>query len=131
MDKDRTHHWETHGRSNDIEESTPMDKVNSPNVFEPAKEEIEAVVETIHSERTPDHVQHAKKDGAKKRTGEPQHKKKTHHKETHGMSDDTDEDTIHPKDKSNSKAPKKKDGFWGFLAKLFEKCCCPHIRKRD
>ncbi|RZS11710.1 hypothetical protein BHM03_00043076 [Ensete ventricosum] len=63
MDKDRTHHWETHGRSNDIEESTPMDKVNSPNVFEPAKEEIEAVVETIHSERTPDHVQHAKKDG--------------------------------------------------------------------
>lgn len=63
MDKDRTHDWETHGRSNDIDESTPMDKVKAPNVFERAKEEIEALVETIHSKRTPDHEQHAKKDG--------------------------------------------------------------------
>ncbi|URE15523.1 hypothetical protein MUK42_12222 [Musa troglodytarum] len=154
MDKDRTHDWETHGRSNDIE-STPMDKVKAPNVFERAKEEIEALVETIHSKRTPDHEQHAKKDGSKEGTEEPLQKEKTHHKETHGMSDDIDEDTpidkvkgpnvferakeeieaivvtIHPKDESNSKPQKKKDGFWEFLAKCFDKCCSPSSRKRD
>ncbi|CAL9197974.1 unnamed protein product [Musa hybrid cultivar] len=155
MDKDRTHDWETHGRSNDIDESTPMDKVKAPNVFERAKEEIEALVETIHSKRTTDHEQHAKKDGSKEGTEEPLHKEKTHHKETHGMSDDIDEDTpidkvkgpnvferakeeieaivdtIHPKDESNSKPQKKKDGFWEFLAKCFGKFCSPHSRKRD
>ena len=42
------HHKETHGRSDDIDENTPVNEVKAPNVFERAKEEIEAVVETIH-----------------------------------------------------------------------------------
>jgi hypothetical protein len=43
----KTHEKETHGTSNDISEDTPVDKVKGPNVFERAKEEIEAVVEAI------------------------------------------------------------------------------------
>uniref|UniRef100_A0ACD5Y2F4 Uncharacterized protein n=1 Tax=Avena sativa TaxID=4498 RepID=A0ACD5Y2F4_AVESA len=43
----KTHETETHGTSNDISEDTPVDKVKGPNVFERAKEEIEAVVEAI------------------------------------------------------------------------------------
>jgi hypothetical protein len=43
----KTHETETHGTSNDISEDTPVDKVKGPNVFERAKEEIEAIVEAI------------------------------------------------------------------------------------
>ncbi|KAG7534529.1 hypothetical protein ISN45_Aa08g020770 [Arabidopsis thaliana x Arabidopsis arenosa] len=42
------HHKETHGRSDDINENTPVDEVKAPNVLERAKEEIEAVIDTIH-----------------------------------------------------------------------------------
>ncbi|KAF8401021.1 hypothetical protein HHK36_014324 [Tetracentron sinense] len=41
------HHEETHGRSDDIDENTPIDEVKGPNVFERAKEEIEALVQAI------------------------------------------------------------------------------------
>ncbi|KAK1264645.1 hypothetical protein QJS04_geneDACA017873 [Acorus gramineus] len=41
------HHKETHGRSDDIDESTSIDEVRGPGVFERAKEEIEAVIQTI------------------------------------------------------------------------------------
>ncbi|KAF4371495.1 hypothetical protein F8388_002023 [Cannabis sativa] len=41
------HHRETHGTSDDIDENTPIDEVKGPNIFERAKEEIEAVWETI------------------------------------------------------------------------------------
>ncbi|XP_062091059.1 uncharacterized protein LOC133797235 [Humulus lupulus] len=41
------HHREIHGLSDDIDENTPIDMVKGPNVFERAKEEIEAVLETI------------------------------------------------------------------------------------
>lgn len=51
----KTHHKETHGTSNDIDEDTPIDKVKGPNVFERAKEEIEALVEAIHPKKGPDH----------------------------------------------------------------------------
>ncbi|XP_066390165.1 uncharacterized protein [Miscanthus floridulus] len=44
----KTHTNETHGTSADINENTPVDKVKGPNVFERAKEEIEAIVEAIH-----------------------------------------------------------------------------------
>ncbi|XP_010451687.1 PREDICTED: DEAD-box ATP-dependent RNA helicase 42 isoform X2 [Camelina sativa] len=45
------HHKETHGRSDDINENTPVDEVKAPNVFERAKEEIEAVIDTIHPKK--------------------------------------------------------------------------------
>ncbi|XP_057766337.1 uncharacterized protein LOC130986810 isoform X3 [Salvia miltiorrhiza] len=45
------HHRETHGRSDDIDESTPIGDVKGPNVFERAKEEIEALIETIHPKK--------------------------------------------------------------------------------
>ncbi|CAI9782651.1 unnamed protein product [Fraxinus pennsylvanica] len=45
------HHKETHGRSDDIDESTPISAVKGPNVFERAKEEIEALIETIHPKK--------------------------------------------------------------------------------
>ncbi|GMI89418.1 hypothetical protein like AT5G57000 [Hibiscus trionum] len=41
------HHKETHGRNDDIDETTPLNEVKAPNVFERAKEEIEAIVGTI------------------------------------------------------------------------------------
>ncbi|KAL2480133.1 hypothetical protein Adt_33099 [Abeliophyllum distichum] len=45
------HHKETHGRSDDIDESTPISEVKGPNVFERAKEEIEALIETIRPKK--------------------------------------------------------------------------------
>ncbi|CAN6463084.1 unnamed protein product [Victoria cruziana] len=45
----KTHHKETHGTSDDIDENTAVDSVKAPNVFERAKEELEALVEAIHS----------------------------------------------------------------------------------
>ncbi|XP_018453197.1 uncharacterized protein LOC108824295 isoform X2 [Raphanus sativus] len=45
------HHKETHGRSDDIDENTPVNEVKAPNVFERAQEEIEAVIETIHPKK--------------------------------------------------------------------------------
>lgn len=36
---------------NDIDENTSMDQVRAPNVFERVKEEIEALVETIHRKK--------------------------------------------------------------------------------
>lgn len=48
LHKIKAHTDETHGTSADINENTPVDKVKGPNVFERAKEEIEAIVEAIH-----------------------------------------------------------------------------------
>ncbi|KAM0969836.1 hypothetical protein EV1_017798 [Malus domestica] len=51
-EKSPKHHTkETHGRSNDIDESIPIDHVKGPNVFERAKEEIEAILEAIHPKK--------------------------------------------------------------------------------
>lgn len=47
-DKSAHHHKETHGMRKDIDENTPLSDVKAPNVFERAKEEIEALVQTIH-----------------------------------------------------------------------------------
>ena len=44
-----SHHKETHGTSNDIDEDTPIDEVKGPNLFERAKEEIEAVVQSLQA----------------------------------------------------------------------------------
>ncbi|CAH2069679.1 unnamed protein product [Thlaspi arvense] len=45
------HHKESHGRSDEIDENTPVDEVKAPSVFERAQEEIEAVIETIHPKK--------------------------------------------------------------------------------
>ncbi|XP_073271916.1 uncharacterized protein [Primulina huaijiensis] len=45
------HHKETHGRSDDIDENIPISQVKGPNVFERAKEEIEALIQTIRPKR--------------------------------------------------------------------------------
>ncbi|CAH8338086.1 unnamed protein product [Eruca vesicaria subsp. sativa] len=45
------HHKETHARNDDIDENTHVDEVKAPNVFERAKEEIEAVIDTIHPKK--------------------------------------------------------------------------------
>ncbi|WMV60079.1 hypothetical protein MTR67_053464 [Solanum verrucosum] len=42
------HHKETHGRSDDIDDKTPISDVKGPNIFERAKEEIEALFHSIH-----------------------------------------------------------------------------------
>ncbi|KAK6944804.1 hypothetical protein RJ641_025906 [Dillenia turbinata] len=48
------HHTETHGLSDDIDEDTPVDAVKGPNVFQRAKEELEALVETLHTRKDSD-----------------------------------------------------------------------------
>ncbi|KAG6743160.1 hypothetical protein D5086_030990 [Populus alba] len=45
--KSPRHYKETHGRSDDIDEDTPIDDVKGPSVFERVKEEIEALVGAI------------------------------------------------------------------------------------
>ena len=48
-EKSPHHHYkETHGRNDDINETTPIDEVKAPSMFQRAKEEIEALVEAIH-----------------------------------------------------------------------------------
>lgn len=46
-DESPHHHKETHGTSGDIDETTPVEAVKGPNVFQRAKEEIQAVAEAI------------------------------------------------------------------------------------
>ncbi|XP_051152373.1 uncharacterized protein LOC127266236 [Andrographis paniculata] len=41
------HYKETHGTSNDIDEKTPVNEVKGPSILQRAKEEIEALAETI------------------------------------------------------------------------------------
>ncbi|OVA04444.1 hypothetical protein BVC80_1717g2 [Macleaya cordata] len=59
------HHKETHGKSDDIDENTPIDEIKAPGVFERAKEEIEALVEAIHPKKkeSENHDSSSKKEG--------------------------------------------------------------------
>ncbi|XP_011003337.1 PREDICTED: uncharacterized protein LOC105110108 isoform X2 [Populus euphratica] len=58
------HHKETHGRNDDIDDSTPIDQVKGPSVFQRAKEEIEALVQTIHRKKeSSNSVSSPKKEG--------------------------------------------------------------------
>lgn len=43
--------------SDDIDENTPVDDVKAPGMFERAKEEIEALIETIHPKKEHDDKQ--------------------------------------------------------------------------
>ncbi|CAA0829219.1 Unknown protein [Striga hermonthica] len=55
------HHRETHGTSDDIDENTPISQVKGPNVFERAKEEIEAIIHAVHPKKDSDiHVSSGK-----------------------------------------------------------------------
>ncbi|CAK9159202.1 unnamed protein product [Ilex paraguariensis] len=59
-------HKETHGRSDDIDENTPIEEIKAPNVFERAKEEIEALFQTMHQKKESGNgVSSAKKEGGK------------------------------------------------------------------
>ncbi|CAA3017437.1 Hypothetical predicted protein [Olea europaea subsp. europaea] len=49
--KSPSHHKETHGTSDDIDENTPVDEVKGPGIFERVKEEIEAVVQAVHPKK--------------------------------------------------------------------------------
>lgn len=166
MRKAKTHDRETHGMSDDIDENTATDKVKGPNVFERAKEEIEAIVEAIHSKKnhrhdpptkTPESVMEASNLTEKaNEEAKTLSRIKTHDKETHGTSNDIDENTpiekvkgpsvlerakeeiealvgtIHPKKEHNHEVhPETEGGFWGFLGRTFEKFCCPSNGKRD
>lgn len=79
---------ETHGMRDDIDERTPIDEVKAPTVFERAKEEIEALVQTMHPKKQSQlHV--STRNTEMLRIEKSPH----HHKETHGMRDDIDEYT--------------------------------------
>lgn len=41
------HEKETHGKSEEIDEKTPIEQVKGPNVFHRVKEEVEAVVQSV------------------------------------------------------------------------------------
>ncbi|KAI6681989.1 hypothetical protein NL676_035870 [Syzygium grande] len=118
-DKSPQHHKETHGMRKDIDENTPLSDVKAPNVFERAKEEIEALVQTIHLKKEsptrekrdqtlqtesggcgspsendgkgPNFIQKAKQEieGIMHFKKSPRH----HGKETHGLNEDIDENT--------------------------------------
>ncbi|GJM98975.1 hypothetical protein PR202_ga16029 [Eleusine coracana subsp. coracana] len=90
MKKDKIHTNETHGTSSDITEKTSVDKVKGPNLFERAKEEVEALIGAVHDKMEHHSSPREKKDESHK---ESKHDIKTHTNETHGTSDDIKEDT--------------------------------------
>lgn len=63
MNKDKVHDKETHGTSSDINENTSVDKVKGPNLLERAKEEIEALAGSVHTNMEHHSSPHEKKDG--------------------------------------------------------------------
>ncbi|XP_031275873.1 polygalacturonase-like isoform X3 [Pistacia vera] len=50
-DKSPRHTKETHGTSDDIDESTPVDEVKAPGVFQRFKEEIQALVQAVRPKK--------------------------------------------------------------------------------
>ncbi|KAI3443617.1 hypothetical protein Pfo_000282 [Paulownia fortunei] len=65
------HHKETHGMSDDINESTPISEVKGPSVFERAKEEIEALIQAIHPKKDSGDAVSSLKKEPKKEDGFP------------------------------------------------------------
>ncbi|KAJ9688105.1 hypothetical protein PVL29_014046 [Vitis rotundifolia] len=170
-EKSPRHFKETHGMREDIDENTPMNDVKAPDVFERAKEEIEALVQTIHSKKESEiHVPTSTREEndvkapnlierAKEEIEAIMHTKKSpphHHKETHGMSDDIDENTpidevkgpsvfqrakeelealaqtIHPKkEPSNLVSSPKEGGFRFSIRKGLEKVWSPWVSKKN
>jgi hypothetical protein len=63
MKKGGIHKRETHGTSGDISEETSVETVKAPNLFERAKEEIEALVSAIHDKMEHHSSPHKKEGG--------------------------------------------------------------------
>ncbi|XP_028787452.1 uncharacterized protein LOC114743410 [Neltuma alba] len=121
--KSDSHHRETNGlKTNNSKENASIDDVRAPNVFERAKEEFEAIVQVLrHKKDSPTHGKRnenkvAESKDKQKIPGSPQEKNAKkgnilvrareeidaiihhksphrHHRETHGLSDDIDENT--------------------------------------
>ncbi|XP_024964247.1 uncharacterized protein LOC112504526 isoform X2 [Cynara cardunculus var. scolymus] len=97
------HHKETHGRGEDIDVDTPISEFRGPSIFHRAKEEFEAIVDTIQSKKDSDQdTRSPKKEGGLSKTKQdnievkeetPKKKLFIHHKETHGKGEDIDVDT--------------------------------------
>ncbi|KAL2899613.1 Cytochrome P450 1A1 [Bienertia sinuspersici] len=49
--KSPRHHKETHGTSDDINDSTPVDEIVGPSVFQRFKEEVEAIVGSLRQKK--------------------------------------------------------------------------------
>ncbi|KAJ1704571.1 hypothetical protein LUZ63_004350 [Rhynchospora breviuscula] len=95
-EKMQIHDKETHGRSEDIDENTSLEKVKAPNLIERAKEEVEALVGAIHHPKHHHHHQSKEEEAANVKKSDKngkEEKMKMHKKETHGTSGDIDEDT--------------------------------------
>lgn len=45
------HHKKSHGKNDRIDTDTPLSKVKAPNMFERAKEEMDALVDAIHQKK--------------------------------------------------------------------------------
>ncbi|XP_050378475.1 uncharacterized protein LOC126795750 [Argentina anserina] len=113
-DESNHHYKETHGLREDIDEKTSLQEVKAPNVFERVKEELEAVVEAIHSKKESDPIieikTQEKADTKSENNGKSprfldyakgkiktfmhhDNSPKLHNKETHGTSDGFDNTT--------------------------------------
>ncbi|KAK1377771.1 hypothetical protein POM88_024515 [Heracleum sosnowskyi] len=99
----RKHRRETHGMSDDFDANTSISDFKGPNVFERAKEEFEALIDTIHPKKESSGLASAGKNNmeppkvkVKKEQKEGADRLKSphkHRKETHGMSSDFDANT--------------------------------------
>lgn len=74
------HHKETHGRSDDIDADIPISEFKGPSIFHRAKEEIEAIVDTIHTKKDsdPDAASPKKEGGFRASVKEKIHKIRKH-----------------------------------------------------
>lgn len=105
----KLHNKETHGTSDYIDSTTPVDRVKAPNVFERAKEEIEAIVQTIHpkkEEKNPVSSPKNKEDGLAMSTGK-------------GL------------ERVCSPCSNNKGGFGESIGKGLEKVCSPRSNNKD
>ncbi|CAI9297502.1 unnamed protein product [Lactuca saligna] len=100
------HHKETHGRGEEIDVNTPISEFKGPSIFHRAKEEIEAIVDTMNTKKESEReAASPKKEGSfqvklskvkvenLKGEAETSKEKSPHHKETHGRGEDIDVNT--------------------------------------
>ncbi|KAI3782786.1 hypothetical protein L2E82_12842 [Cichorium intybus] len=93
------HHKETHGRGEEIDVNTPISEFKGPSIFHRAKEEIEAIVDTINTKKETERntASPKKESGLKSKISklkiETNKEKSPHHKETHGRGEEIDVNT--------------------------------------
>ncbi|KAE9608141.1 hypothetical protein Lal_00003707 [Lupinus albus] len=145
------HNRETHGLHNGIDDNTSLDEVKGPNLFERAKEEFQAIaqvfhhkketqtydtsnvnqmVEPKHKEQIPSSLsdKNEKEENifvrAKKEIKAIIHHDKSqhhHHEDTHGTSDDIDENTPSNEVKGPNVLERVKDEFEAVLQAIHPK----------